>query len=77
MHGVPDVAPWTLFCLHSLIQTKTLLRCGDDCRKGVAWASVPVVGVCACVVRSFLVLGLYFASLASEFLVTTSIYKTK
>ena len=54
-----------------------LLRCGDDCRKGVAWASVPVVGVCACVVRSFLVLGLYFASLASEFLVTTSIYKTK
>ena len=34
-----------------------LLLCGDDCRKGVAWASVPVVGVCVCVVRSFLSLG--------------------
>ena len=40
-----------------------LLLCGDDCRKGVAWASVSVVGVCACVAHSFFVLGLHFASL--------------
>ena len=36
-----------------------LLRSGDDCRKGVAWASVLVVGACACVAQNFFVLGLH------------------
>ena len=52
-----------------------LLLCGDDCRKGVAWASVPMVGVCAC--AQFFCAWVAFCVAASEFLVTTSIYKTK